>query len=89
MSRGLDEVRVWKCVCGFGDQEMTEAGPGSWVVAQRDEAKYDWEENTEKCDGCEEIAGRLGEKGDGDEESIQKSGEYSVENRCMCLVFGI
>ena len=54
-----------------------------------DQSRYGWEEEIEKCDGCEEIAGRLGEKGDGNEESIQKSGEYAVENRCMCLVFGI
>ena len=69
MSRGPDAVRF----CGLGGRGTTEAGPGSWVVAQKDEAKYDWEENTEKCDGCEEIAGGFGEKSDDDEGSIQKS----------------
>ena len=91
---GLGEVRVGKRVCGLGDQETTEARQGSLAGAQSvsDQLRYGWEEKIEKCDGCEEIAGRLGEKGDGDDESIQRSDEYSVENRwglCMCPVFGI
>ena len=35
-----------------------------------DQSRYGWEEKIEKCDGCEEIAGRLGEKGDGDKERL-------------------
>ena len=48
------------------------AGSESWVVAEKSAARYDREENTEKCVVCEGIARGLGEKSDDDEGSIQK-----------------
>ena len=85
MSRGPDAVRV----CGLGGRGTTEAGSESWVVAQKSAARYDREENTEKCAVCEEIAGGFGEKSDDDEGSIQKSDWYLDEDRHVCLFFDI
>ena len=94
VSSGLGEVRIGRRICELSDQETTEARQGSLAGAQSvsDQSRYGWEEKIEKCDGCEEIAGRLGEKGDGDKERIQRSDENSDENSwglCMCPVFGI
>ena len=76
-------------VCGLGGRGTIEAGSESWVVAQKSVARYDREENTEKCVVCEEIAGGFGEKSDEDEGSIQRKDRYFDENRHVCFFFDI
>ena len=76
-------------VCGLGGRGTTAAGLESLLAAQNSVARYDWEENTEKCAVCEEIAGGFGEKSNEDEGSIQRKDRYFDENRHVCLFFDI
>ena len=74
---------------GLGGGGAIEAGSASLLATQKSVTRYDWEENTQRCAVCEEIAGGFGEKSDDDEGSIQKSDWYFDENRHVCLFFYI
>ena len=75
--------------CGLGGGGTTEVESESLLAVQKSVARYDWEENPQRCAVCEKIAGGFGEKSNEDEGSIQRKDRYFDENRHVSLFFDI